>query len=61
MHCGIVTMLNCVDTSFIAFKAACSQTPVCAWFLEIAFVQKVGMCGCMCVSAPRLLKTIHVK
>ena len=23
-----------------------------AWFLEIAFVRKVGVCMCVCVSAP---------
>ena len=39
------------------------QGPAHAWFLEIAFVQEVGMCVYVheSVSAPRLLKTIHVK
>ena len=28
------------------------QRPACAWFLEIAFVREVGVCVCVCVSAP---------
>ena len=32
-----------------------------SWFLEIAFVWEVDMRVCLCVSAPELLKTIHVK
>ena len=31
-----------------------------AWFLEIAFVRKVGMSVCMCVSAPEATNNIHV-
>ena len=43
------------------FKPGASQQKaiVHAWFLEIAFVQEVGMH--LCVSAPWLQKTIHVK
>ena len=33
----------------------------CTWFLEIAFVWEVGMCVCLYLSAPGLLKTTHVK
>ena len=31
------------------------------WFIEIAFVQEVGMHVCTCAHAPRELVTIHVK
>ena len=30
-------------------QARASERPACAWFLEIAFVCKVGMCVCVCV------------
>ena len=31
-----------------------------AWFLEIAFVRDVGMCVCVCVSAPKAINYIHM-
>ena len=46
-------------TYMIAFTCFLNQAH--AWFLEIAFVWNVGMCVCVCVSAPGLLKAIHMK
>ena len=41
-----------------------NRLPACTWILEIAFVWEVGsfyVCLSICVTAPRLLKTIHGK
>ena len=45
------------QTLYVAYL---NQARTC-WFLKIAFVQEVGMCLCICVSAPQAIETVHVK
>ena len=55
-----ICMYMCLMTITDFIKPGARRPKARAWFLEIAFVREVGMCACVCVSAPEAINYIHV-